>query len=193
MRLKGAITFDIDSLDSIFRGRGLKNKSYSYREFSLGFDIVLDILKEFNIKATFFVVGQDLVHKRNREIIKEVWKQGHEIANHTMRHIQGFCYLSKQEKINELKEAEQIIVNVVGERPRGFRAPGWNVDDSMINILKEGEYLYDSSIFPSFLNPLLKYLCVSTAIFSSNSTIWMNKKGEKFHGFFKRLQQSFTF
>lgn len=158
MRLRGAITFDVDSLDSIFRGRGLRDKSYSYREFSLGFDTILSILKEFNIKATFFVVGQDLVHERNREIIRDVWKEGHEVANHTMRHIQGFRYLSRQEKINELKEAEDIIAEVVGEKPKGFRAPGWNVDDSIMSILKGRDYLYDSSIFPSFLNPLLKCL-----------------------------------
>jgi hypothetical protein len=53
---------------------------------------------------------------------------------------------------------EEICLQVTGKRPVGFRSPGWNVSNDALPILKRRGYLYDSSIFPSSLNLLLKFL-----------------------------------
>jgi hypothetical protein len=84
--------------------------------------------------------------------------EGHEIANHTLTHSQGFRLLSLAEKETEIAGMEEICQQITGERPVGFRSPGWNIGDDALPILKRRGYLYDSSVFPSTLNPLLKFL-----------------------------------
>lgn len=151
----GAITIDVDTLFSLFKRVG---EDYDYADFEEGLSNFDLFLTRHNIKATFFVVGKDLENARNRRIVKRIAAKGHEIANHTYNHIQGFSNLSRQEKEEEIRTTEEIIHKTIGKRPRGFRAPGWNIDEETLSILEQREYLYDSSIFPSFLNPILKLL-----------------------------------
>lgn len=61
---------------------------------------VLDVLDQFDVKATFFMVG-DNVRKHPKEF-QMVVERGHRIGNHTFHHIGGFKYLSK----NYLKNAD---------------------------------------------------------------------------------------
>lgn len=48
---------------------------------------VLDVLDQFNVKATFFMVGQNI--ERYGNLFEEVKKRGHRVANHTLHHIRG--------------------------------------------------------------------------------------------------------
>lgn len=156
--LKGAISIDIDTLSTHFKGQGLRKGKYDFLDFKLGIDNFLKLLDEFKIKATFFLVGKDLLHPQNDEIARKIVGAGHEIANHSMNHIQGFRLLSKEEKNKEIEEGEKIIFEKTGKKPVGFRAPGWNINDEAFEILKSRNYLYDSSVFPSYFNPGLKFL-----------------------------------
>jgi peptidoglycan/xylan/chitin deacetylase (PgdA/CDA1 family) len=157
--LKCAITIDVDSLHSIFKGKDLKQKErYSYLEYEMGMQNMLKLFDEFGIKATFFVVGQDLTITRNQNILKQVYEQGHEIASHTMHHTQGFRMLDKEKKTEQLVLSEEMIEQTISKKPVGFRSPGWNISDDAVDILIERGYLYDSSLFPTYLMPLLKYL-----------------------------------
>ncbi len=84
-------------------------------------------------------------------------REGHEIANHTMNHIQHFVDLDKNRKRLEIEEMAKRASDLIGKRIIGFRAPGWNIDIETIDILEECGYHYDSSVFPSFFIPLLKF------------------------------------
>jgi len=53
---------------------------------------------------------------------------------------------------------EEIIEKNTLNKVVGFRAPGWNIDNQTLEILSSMNYLYDSSIFPSSFNPLLKLM-----------------------------------
>jgi len=156
--LKGAISIDLDTLNTHLKGFGLKKEKYDFFDFSSGIDNFLKLLDEFNIKATFFVVGKDLLHQQNIETLFKVVESGHEIANHSMNHIQDFRLLDKKQKTEEIQKSEELIFEKINKRTVGFRTPGWNISDDVIDILKSRNYLYDSSIFPSFLNPVLKFL-----------------------------------
>ena len=90
--------------------------------------------------------------------IRAMIESGHEIANHSMTHPQGFRLLSTDQKEFEISEMEKICEQVTGKRPLGFRSPGWNISDDTLPILKRRGYLYDSSINPTILMPLLKFL-----------------------------------
>jgi len=157
--LEGAISCDVDTLASIYKGYGLRREGgYTYGEFRMGLENFCRFLEPFGIKATLFMVGTDFQQPQNVPYIKAVVAEGHEIANHTLTHAQGFGLLSVEEKETEIAGMEEMCQQVTGRRPVGFRAPGWNVSDDVLPILKRRGYLYDSSLFPSALNPLLKFL-----------------------------------
>lgn len=157
--LNGAISCDVDTLASIYQGHNLRRtEGYSYDEFRMGLENLCRFLEPYNIRATFFMVGNDFNHSNNTSSIRAVHDAGHEIANHTMTHAQGFRLLSLEQKEAEIAGMEQICEEVTGERPVGFRSPGWNIGDDALPILRDRGYLYDSSVFPSVLNPLLKFL-----------------------------------
>ena len=78
------------------------------------------------------MVGNDFLYEKNHASIKTIANNGHEIANHSMTHPQGFRWLSIKEKEFELVSMSDICHDVLGKRPIGFRAPGWNIDDIQI-------------------------------------------------------------
>lgn len=102
------------------------------------------------------MVGTDFLPPQNHAVIKEMEKKGHEIANHSMTHPQGFRWLDEIDKEREISSMANVCEEVVGTRPIGFRSPGWNIDDDSLSVLKKFGYIYDSSIFPTFLMPLMK-------------------------------------
>jgi len=153
----GCISIDVDTLSSIYKGQGCTRPGgYTFAEFRSGVENMLKFFEKYGISTTMFMVGNDFLNKKNHDAIKAIRDAGHEIANHSMTHPQGFRYLSSEEKTRELDEMSNICESVIGIRPIGFRSPGWNIDDSTIPVLNELGYTYDSSVFPTFLMPLLK-------------------------------------
>jgi len=153
-----SVTVDVDCLRSNFKGFGLQKNSYSFREFEIGIENLLAFFSRFNIRATFFFVAQDLEIKANANLIKYVTAKGHEIASHSYSHPQGFRLLSEREKTYELRRSKEILENVSGQSVIGFRAPGWNISDDTLPILRKLGFTYDSSVFPTSISILLKTL-----------------------------------
>ena len=84
---------------------------------------ILDILMKFNVKATFFVLGDNA--ERFPETVRREAEDGHEIGNHTFDH----CVLplwSGRHIRREIKRTSDLIERIAGVRPKFFRAPhGW--------------------------------------------------------------------
>jgi len=158
-QLLAAITSDIDTLESIYRGQGCRRTGgYTYAEFHMGLEKFARFLEPYGVKATLFMVGNDFRYPRNHSSIKAMQDAGHEIANHSLTHAQGFRLLSPDEKEAEIAGMEELCLEVTGRRPIGFRSPGWNIGDDAIPILMRRGYLYDSSVHPTSLMPLLKFM-----------------------------------
>ncbi|OUM61529.1 carbohydrate esterase family 4 protein, partial [Piromyces sp. E2] len=88
-------------------------------------DIILDLLKKYNVKATFFVVGNLYMKSENPEwsrIIKRMDDEGHVIGNHTYNH-KTLTGLSPEEITNEMKLLEEKIYEVIGKKPLFMRFP----------------------------------------------------------------------
>ena len=89
------ISSDIDTLESIYGGIGCKRPGgYTNLEFEIGLETFTRFLEPYKIKSTMFMVGKDFEYKKNHRIINEIYQKGHEIANHTYSHPQGFKFLS---------------------------------------------------------------------------------------------------
>jgi peptidoglycan/xylan/chitin deacetylase (PgdA/CDA1 family) len=157
MKPSASISIDMDTLASIYKGQGCtRTGGYTYIEFRSGVENMLDFFERLGIHTTLFMVGSDFLYEKNHNAIKAITRSGHEIANHSMRHPQGFRWLSRAEKERELAEMNAICKAVSGQTPIGFRSPGWNVDDATIPILTKLGFRYESSVFPTSFMPLLK-------------------------------------
>lgn len=82
---------------------------------------LLDLLREKNVKATFFVVGQRA--DQHPEIVRRAWDEGHLIANHTWSHPNLFCFLTPSRLRSEIERGAETIRRICGVRPRLFRSP----------------------------------------------------------------------
>ncbi len=116
----------------------------------------LEMLKKYNLKITFFIVGRDADDQGNSEVMSEITRHGHEVGNHSYNHEAAFNFYSREEILDELNRTEDAIENVTGARPIGFRGPGFSRSKLLYNILHEKKYLYDASILPTWIGPLAR-------------------------------------
>jgi len=82
---------------------------------------LLDLLREKNVKATFFVVGKRA--DQHPEIVRRAWVEGHLVANHTWSHYSLFCFLSPRRLRAEIERGTESVRRSCGFRPRFFRSP----------------------------------------------------------------------
>jgi polysaccharide deacetylase family sporulation protein PdaB len=97
---------------------------------------ILNILKEKNIKATFFVVGEQV--KRFPTLVSREIAEGHEVGNHTYTHPK-LANLQESMIEEELRNTEKVILKVA-PKPTLFRPPGGFYNKKIIKIAKDSEY-----------------------------------------------------
>lgn len=78
---------------------------------------VLDLLDDEGIKATFFMVGDNV--RRHPEVFEEVKRRGHSYGNHTMHHLQGFKVTSMT-YMRDITEADRLIDSHLFRPPHGI-------------------------------------------------------------------------
>lgn len=81
---------------------------------------VLDVLDRYGIKATFFMVGDNV--RKHPEVYEEVVRRGHRIGNHTMHHVSGFR-LTRRSYLRDVAEARQYIDSDLFRPPHGWLRP----------------------------------------------------------------------
>lgn len=82
--------------------------------------MLLDILKKYNAKATFFILGQNI--PGNEEIVKRMVAEGHEVANHSWSH-PNFKTLSPEQIKQEVEQTQSALEKITGRRPTMIRPP----------------------------------------------------------------------
>lgn len=78
---------------------------------------VLDTLDHYGIKATFFMVGDNVA--RNPDLYEEVKRRGHSVGNHTMHHLQGMKVTSYR-YMHDITEANDLIDSPLFRPPHGL-------------------------------------------------------------------------
>jgi len=92
---------------------------------------VLDELKNYNARATFFCVGDNIL--KHRSIFERIKAERHVVANHTMHHVKGFKN-SVQSYLTEVESCRDLVSNNL------FRPPYGQLKRSQYKILKEKGY-----------------------------------------------------
>jgi peptidoglycan-N-acetylglucosamine deacetylase len=96
-------------------------------------DSLLDILDEYDVKATFFLVGGWV--EKYPEKVKDMYKRGHEIGNHSNTH-PNMTTLSKEKIINEINITDAKIMELTGDRTKVFRCPEGAYNDTVIETVE---------------------------------------------------------
>ncbi len=78
---------------------------------------VLDTLDRYGIKATFFMVGDNV--RRHPELLEEVRRRGHAVGNHTMHHLQGMK-VTAYRYMHDISEANDLIDSPLFRPPHGL-------------------------------------------------------------------------
>ena len=96
---------------------------------------ILQLLKEENVKATFFCIGNRIAG--NEHILKQIKEEGHIIGNHSYSHHFWFDMYSAKKMQNDLKQMDNEVERAVGLKPKLFRPPygvtNPNVKKAIIN------------------------------------------------------------
>jgi peptidoglycan-N-acetylglucosamine deacetylase len=105
-------------------------------------EFVLDTLKQFNAKATFFCIGDNV--NKHPKVFQRITAEGHTVGNHTFNHLKGWNYSTEDYLSNTNQCEKQFIVSgyqfpVTGNR-KLFRPPYGRITPKQIKSLKEGEY-----------------------------------------------------
>lgn len=172
-----SLSLDLDNQWSYLKTHGDPTWSTLPSYFALLIPRVLAFLAARQLKITFFVVGQDAALAHHADLLGAIAAAGHEIGNHSFHH-EPWLHLYTEAKIDEeLARAEEAIQRVTGQRPIGFRGPGYSCSEATLRVLARRHYQYDASTLPTFLGPLARLYYFMTAQLSSEEKA---KRGKLF-------------
>ncbi|NRB05949.1 MAG: polysaccharide deacetylase family protein [Richelia sp.] len=97
---------------------------------------ILDILKEHQVKATFFVLGQAL--KNKPDMGRRIVSDGHVIANHTWNH--RYHYHNPKTAASEIDRSSELIYKTTGVKTTLFRPPGGILNSGLVAYAKKKNY-----------------------------------------------------
>lgn len=100
-------------------------------------DNLLEILEEYDIKTTFFLVGMWV--EKYPDDVKRILDAGHDIGNHSNTH-PHMTQLSKEGIKDELMKAHEKVKNLTGYEMELFRPPFGDYDDKLVETARECGY-----------------------------------------------------
>lgn len=98
---------------------------------------ILDLLDEYNAKATFFLVG--IWVDKYPELVKEIHDRGHEIGNHSSKH-PHMTKISESRMRQELSDMAEKLEAITGEKPTLFRPPYGDYNNTVVSVARSEGY-----------------------------------------------------
>jgi peptidoglycan/xylan/chitin deacetylase (PgdA/CDA1 family) len=147
-RCAASFSFDVDAesamlgVDTSHADRMSAISHQAYGPLS-GVPRLLKILAKHGIRSTFFVPGYTAV--RYPDVIRSIVDGGHEVAHHGYLH-EAMRGLSEAQEAAILDRGLEVLEAVTGTRPTGYRAPMWELNWHSPKLLRDRDFLYDSSL-----------------------------------------------
>lgn len=158
-----SLSLDLDNQWSYMKIHGDSGWETYPSYFSIFVPHVLKILDDLDLKITFFVVGQDAALDKNKEMLTSIVENGHEVGNHSFHHESWLHRYNKEQVEKEIASAEDVLYKLTSKKLTGFRGPGFSWSKSLLEVLKEKDYLYDASTLPTYIGPLARLYYFMTA------------------------------
>ncbi len=142
------LTFDVDGVSSWLRRDPEFAKLPSLMSMaeygpSIATWRILDLLDRFDIKTSFYIPG--FVAETHPDLVRDVAKRGHEVAHHGYMHEPPASMNSKEEE-QVLEKGIRILEDLTGQKPKGYRSPGWELSEASLDLLAAHDFSYDSSL-----------------------------------------------
>ncbi len=167
-------------------GRVFSNKETTQKVVALTFDDgpyppyteqLLDVLKEYHVPATFFLVGQNA--EKYPELVKRISVEGHQLGNHTYHHID---LLKADRKViaEEMDRTNRVIMAASGIKPHLMRPPHGFRDPVVMEIMAErGLKVVEWSVMSrDWLNPGVDVIVERTVSKVKNGSIVLLHDGD---------------
>ena len=144
------LTYDMDA-DSSWISRGLDEpvaRSAGQFEVNVGTPCILELMKWFGLKSTFFTPGW--IAEQYPAMVEAVVRDGHEIGLHGYLH-EPPPKLSEAEEIEAVRRGSAALEAVTGVRPVGYRSPIWQFSANTVRILHQAGFKYTSDFMHTLL------------------------------------------
>ncbi|MFL5492784.1 MAG: polysaccharide deacetylase family protein [Gemmatimonadales bacterium] len=158
-----SLSLDLDNLWSYQKTHGDPDWERRGSYFPELLPPLLDLLDEARCRITFFLIGADAAAPENLPWLELITARGHEVGNHSFEHDCWLHLLSRTQLEHDLLAAEQAITAATGQRPCGFRGPGFSWSPALLEVLAANGYMYDASTLPTYLGPLARAYFLATA------------------------------
>jgi hypothetical protein len=153
MRYVG-LSIDVDSVASHLEGYGFERPTDDGAAYLAAVPRIMNILDSFEARATFFLIAEEARHHPG--VVRRIVARGHEVASHSMTHRLPFAQLTPSDLRLEVRGSKVLLEGLTASQVSGFRAPSWDGNEALLSELAEAGYQYDSSTYPSILQPLLR-------------------------------------
>lgn len=154
MTRTASVSLDLDNLWAYLKTHG----DPAWRDHPSFLPVVvpraLDLFGD--LQATVFVIGADAARDDGADAVGAFVAAGHEIGNHSWGHEPWLHRYARGELDRELARTEDALVAAGAPRPRGFRGPGFSVTRTLLELLVERGYRYDTSTLPTWIGPLAR-------------------------------------
>jgi polysaccharide deacetylase family protein (PEP-CTERM system associated) len=149
--VKNAMTIDVEDYFQVSAfAPNIDRASWDSRECRVerNIDVILRILAEGDVKATFFTLGW--IAERYPQVVRAIVAGGHELASHGYGHLRASDQ-SRAEFFEDISSARKILEDIGGVQVKGYRAPSFSIGHRnlwALEALQEAGYRYSSSIYP---------------------------------------------
>jgi peptidoglycan/xylan/chitin deacetylase (PgdA/CDA1 family) len=145
-----SVSVDVDGIEHYRAIHGLGSGDGSGAELAhtLGVQRLCDWAAALELPLTWFVIARDTYKHEFVQLLQSAIAGGHEVGNHTLDHRYDLVRLPREQQRVQVERAQDALEHAFGARPIGFRAPGYTIDDGLIEVLEAARLQYDSSVFP---------------------------------------------
>lgn len=151
-RRLASLSVDLDGIAHYHAIHGLPplatNASAMHAVYDVALQRIDDFCRAHELSSTLFAIGTDLERPENGAMLRGLSERGHAIENHSFSHRYDLSRLSREALRHDIAKAQEAIASATGRTPLGFRAPGYTVNDVVLDVLEDLSFRYDSSVFP---------------------------------------------
>jgi len=148
------LTFDCDSdisWKNIMRRTGAVKEGEPYSpvvlsqgqyDYNVAIPRMLRFLDSEELKGAFYVPG--MLAEGHPELVKDIAKRGNEVGHHGYAHLNP-SRLSTEDERKEMEKGLEALEAVLGSRPKGYRAPAFDISSRTLDMLVEHGFVYESN------------------------------------------------
>ncbi len=150
------LSLDLDNSWAYLRAAGHADWESHPGYFHIAIPRIVQLLGELQLPLTTFIVGRDLELDQVEWIKQLASLKSHEYGNHSYNHLPWLHTLPPADLEWEIDRTSDLIEQQLGQRPVGFRGPGFSCPPELLSLLAQRGFVYDASLFPTSVAPLAR-------------------------------------